>query len=157
MPNPISLSLVGLLLTACPTNLSNRPGSKEYEELTSINAASNSQIIERFENYPVEKQIDIFLFSEDPRFGPILARGGEKKLEEIVTRIEDPSTHLWDKCRLVDVLIKINNDCHCIGPESKIIKRLEAVGPSNNRTAQGASDPYWKTYRDSIATLKSDS
>ena len=155
----ISFGLIGLtfyllLFSACPLELSDKPGAKEYKEITKGKSSDNSKMISRFENYPIEKQIDIFLFSDDPRFGPILARGGQKNIESIVQKIENANTHMWDRCRLAEVLIRINSDCRCITSDSDVIRRLESVRASSSNPSDRKNDAYMTTYIDSVSSLK---
>ncbi len=124
------ISLV--LLPSCVS----RPGATEYNEITRNAGEGNSAIIERFDSYPINKQIDVFLYSEDPRFEAILALNGKSKISQIVSRIEDQNTAFYEKWRLIRVLHRIHNDCQCVNNDRNIMLRLERLSASSSETSK---------------------
>ena len=150
----VLLVLVVASLAGC---FGTKPGGKEYREVTKLNGSDNSRMIKRFEEYPIDKQLDIVLYSDDPRFGPILARGGPQNIPAIVDRISRPDVHMLDKYQLTMVLHRINQDCRCIKSDSEIIQRLEAVGrsnPSGDYPSNSGTDTYTRMYLDSVSLVK---
>lgn len=105
-------------------------GSMGYYEIVSAKHASNVQVIEKFSNYPVENQIDIFLYARNcpnnPHIEPLLIHDGEKKVDHIVARIET-EPRVWDRVFLIGVLSRINHNCRCVSGNSTLIGRLEIV------------------------------
>lgn len=131
-----------------------RPGGNEYRELTENKWPDNTVMIRRFEQYPVDKQIDIFLYSEDPRFEPILALGGEKVVAPIVKRIETEH-RVWDKVRLIGVLERVDAQCKCVTSNSEIVTRLDSVSQELDHNDNISSDdPYKRMYKSSLKNLE---
>lgn len=150
--------LAGLLVVcACQTSLSNKAGGKEYLELTRSGTNDNTHIVNGLKKYSVDKQIDIVLYSEDPRFVPIIASEGTQVIPYVVARIEHADTSFWDKYRLMDVLIRINRDCRCIANNSENISRIDAVvrltRPIQIQTNEGK---YWTMFSNAVEDLKED-
>jgi hypothetical protein len=121
-------------------------------------SASNTVAVRKFSSFSTNKQITIFLFArdcpDDSRIRPMLILDGQKKIDTIVERIKTEK-RIWDKEELVGVLIAINGDCKCIGPESEVIKALESVGKEldeDKSVTQG--DPHKQMYHDRVNRLK---
>lgn len=150
----LEIVLCSLVFTAGACVLLDRPGGREYRELRNTQSNDNTQLIRRFENYPVDKQIDIFLYSDDPRFAPILVSEGEIVIPGIVGRIETEN-HVWNKVRLIDVLREINKQCRCINSASEYLQRLKSVSEDLENSSKYESDPtYQKMFSDAVVNLE---
>lgn len=154
----ILLSVILALVLYCDPTCSRHEGGAEYRALAGISESGNSQMIRGFEQYDVNKRIDIFLYAvhcrKDDRFEPILAKAGKEIIPDVVRRIEKEN-RAWDKYQLVQVLIRINADCRCIEEDSPDIKRLETVG--QQLAADNFSSPddtYNRIYSEAVLTLK---
>lgn len=112
------------------------PGATEYREITKNSGEGNSLIVERFDSYAIDKQIDVFLYSEDPRFEAILARNGKSKIQPVVSRIEEKKTTYYQKWRLVRVLHRIQNECRCVKSDRYVMSRLERLSDLTNENAE---------------------
>lgn len=135
-----------------------KDGAKEYYELDKISENGNTQKINKFSSFPIEKQIDIYLFAmncpDDPRIGPYLYEDGEKKIPNIVRRVQT-TEKIWDKADLVQSLIGINAKCHCIFADSEIIKTLEEVEKKLDADKNIPNDyEYKKIYDSTLNSLK---
>jgi hypothetical protein len=117
---------LALLLTGCMQG----PGRKEYVEITRIPLSDEGRILEKFSAYPVEKQIDIYIFSQCCVEGNIypfdryLAVNGEMKLPGIIRRI-DSDENFSDKVYLLDVVETIDTKCHCVNGKPDFIDILQ--------------------------------
>lgn len=145
-------------MSSCYDQCWKKPGAREYKALTKIDEPSNVQLIRSFADYSIDKQIDIFLYAKDcpndPRFEPILSRGGVKIVPTIVGRIETEEK-VWDKGHLVSVLTRINAECKCISSDSDVVKRLEAVARALDEDKNIPEDyTYKRMYKDEVNFLK---
>ncbi len=153
--------LIGFILfrlSGCVGECRNTPGSKEYRELVSTIAPSNSVAVKKFSEFPVDEQITIFLYArncpDDPRIRGFFILDGEKKIPAIVERIKKEEK-LWDKGELAGVLIPINTQCKCITRDSDVIITLEAVGKGldEDKTISD-EDTYKNIYKRNVEALK---
>jgi hypothetical protein len=152
------LIISSFLLLGCEPSCFVRSGANEYRAITQTRDSGNSQIVRNFEEYDVDTRINVFLYAmdcrDDPRFEPILARGGQRIIPDIIRRIEQ-ELEVWDKYQLVNVLIRINAECRCIRQNSQEIERLEAIWLKlREDTRFPEREQYKSTYRDKVELLK---
>lgn len=125
-----------ITFSAC-NDCNNKPGAKEYWNIVSPSEAGNTEQIQKFYSYPVDKQIDVYLFSKsgdcanDPRIEAYFTKDGKEKIPAILERIKK-EPKVWAKSDLLWALVKINSDCRCIKSDAEIITSLEAVGKELN-------------------------
>lgn len=135
-------------------------GKKEYYEVInhSKTESSNAGMIQRFSSYPIEKQIDIYLYArncpDNPSIEPLLVKDGEGKILAIVERIKT-ADRVLDKVYLLGVLSSINIKCKCISKDSEAIQSLETVEKelSENKDTWGGKE-YKEIYSTRLKSLK---
>ena len=146
----ILLSFYLLFILNCGLYFSSRPGAKEYYELNAVSGTDNTASIRKFSSYPIEKQIDIYLFAncctEGGGSGIYLSIDGEKKIPNIVKRIET-SSDIRDKVALIAVLFSINKECKCMKKHSEFIKSLEKQEENFSTENIPADDNFTESYR----------
>ncbi len=129
-----------LLITVFLVSCADRPGGKEYREITKIPIANEDEVKAKFTSYPIEKQLDIYLFSQCCVEGNsyplmwLLTNDGEEKnmIPHIVKRIDesnDPTgknnlINTIDKANLMDPLELIDIKCKCIADSPGVIDIL---------------------------------
>ena len=119
MSRIVILALLTTLSCSCYLFSTPRPGAKEYYEIKEMATSDIDGIRPKFESYPVETQIDIYLYGlkyvepDDNSSLKFLIEGGERKVPNIMKRIESTDIE-FDKAYLMEALASINNDCGCI-------------------------------------------
>jgi hypothetical protein len=99
-------------------------GGREYDELKE--AKSTGEAREQFDRYPVEKQIDIYLFGlkyvepDDSSAKKFLVNDGERRIPTIIQRVQDTDEE-FDKAYLMEVISLIDKDCNCVSEDQKAI------------------------------------
>lgn len=139
----IFLVIVGMLLLGCD----DYPGESNFEN---IERFPESDRLARFSSFPVEEQINIFLFAQlSPRerrdtYLRYLAEDGPSKIEAIVLRIskeQRPSS----KADLISVLDIIDLNCTCVG-SAKVAAELTAaatpVDPNDSIDVRGSKQRF---------------
>jgi hypothetical protein len=123
--------IIWVLACSCVLFSRFHPGGAEWEKLRE--AKSTEEVRERFNSYPVDKQIDIYLFGlkyiepDDSSAQEFLVNDGERKLPTIITSIQN-SHEEFDKGYLMEVVTLINKDCNCVTDDQK--ERLYNIGGS---------------------------
>lgn len=106
-----------------------RPGRKEYIEISKIPISNENEVLAKFSTYPVEKQIDIYLFSQccvegnSYPFLWYLATDGKNIIPYIVKRIVE-SNNPQDKANLMEVLDLIEMKCKCVAENADVLDIL---------------------------------
>lgn len=119
------------MFSACVIFSRFQPGGKEYEKVKESNSTNEAR--EQFNSYPVDKQIDIYLFGlkyvepDDNSSQKFLLVDGDRKLPTIIQRIRDADEE-FDKAYLMEVVSLINRDCNCVSEEQKA--NLSEIGSS---------------------------
>lgn len=158
MKTTVIVLIMYLFNSSCLGDCRNKPGSKKYKEMDRVLLLNKNEASHRFQEMPLETQIDTFLYArdcaDDPRFVSMLVADGEQKIPTIVRRIETES-RVWDKSHLLRVLISINSKCKCIRRDSDIIASLERVSDTIESDRDDPPDPAYKQiYRDNLNELK---
>jgi len=119
------------LLSSCVIFSSLHAGGREYDELKEAKNTKDAQ--KQFNSYPVEKQIDIYLFGlkyvepDDSSAKKFLVYDGKRKIPTIIQRVQDTNEE-FDKAYLMEVVALIDKDCNCVSEDQKAI--LYQVGLS---------------------------
>ena len=141
-------TIVLLLLTFSFSSCEDRPGKKEYLEITEIPSASQNERLNKFSSFPVEKQIDVYLFAmccvepSDTVFEEYLILNGKNKIEKIVGRL-DKTKDLRDKTNLIRALASINKNCKCLSNNSYVLDILSR-NESKIDEINNDNDKLWK-------------
>ena len=118
------------LVTCCNIYRENQPGAKEFNEILKIPIEDDAERLRKFLSYPVDKQVDIYLYGMDSiapsytHFGDFLAYEGEDKVPYILERIKT-SKEDSHKFYLMEIIRKINRNCNCVKNED--LEELESV------------------------------
>jgi hypothetical protein len=113
---------ISMLFCSCVLTSRFHAGASEYDTLTG--AKSPAEAEELFSAYPIEKQIDIYLFGlkyvepGDSSTQKFLVKGGAAKLPTIIHRIQDANGD-FDKAYLMEVVARIDKDCNCVTDDQK--------------------------------------
>lgn len=119
--------LVGIVLLGCYYY----PGESNFDDIERL---PQSNRLARFSSFPVDEQINIFLFAQiSPRgkrdtYLRYLADEGSSKIEAIVRRVskeERPSS----KADLISVLDLIDLNCNCVGSPEVVAELTSAANP----------------------------
>ena len=113
------------LLVCCAS----KPGQKEYLEIVKSPASNENEILDKFSKYPIDKQIDIYLFAEccvegGGTFIRYLGFNGKEKIPSIVKRI-DESDNPITKTKLLNALEFIDLNCECLVDSPGTLNILE--------------------------------
>ncbi len=106
----------------------NSPGKKEFDGIQRIEAIDER--LTMFSSFPIDKQIDIFLYAQRNGAGfrdtyfRFLANEGENKKLDIARRI-DVSQSASHKADLLIVLDFIDTKCRCVNNDSEVMTLLE--------------------------------
>jgi hypothetical protein len=140
----------------------NHPGLAGYKEVIKISAANNEERAATFESFPVEEQIDIYLFAaccvepSDLSFSSHLARNGRSKIRSIAERLNTASDQR-DKTNLIRVLAEINDDCDCVSQDSHIMDILFKNEGQTNSGEERAGNPTWREiYSNDLKQIKGE-
>lgn len=120
------LVIIVIFISSCTTS----PGQKEYLELDRVSTSDHNKRQTAFSAYPVEKQIDIYLYAwYGPKGGGMnalfyLINDGESKVPQILKRL-DQTTEPNHKAALLNALLEIERNCHCVANNPQIIEILE--------------------------------
>lgn len=154
---PTLAVIVSAFTSACFDDCTGKPGAKEYSELSRMYGSGNAQPRRQFSGYPIEKQIDIFLFSRsctgDTRIEPLLISDGRNKISPIVERIKSTG-NVWDQGYLSGTLISINTECRCISSDSQFIRDLEEVSRSLEQRHASVDPTALEIFLNNVRTLK---
>lgn len=131
------------------------PGRSEYQELAGIPMTNKRERIEKMDSYPVEKQIDVFLYAakcaEDPSITGLFGDLGAPKITQIAERIKT-SRSAEDKYHLIRSVSDIDWKCRCIN--QTIIDELSKF-TSDVTVFDSASEKSFKEiYKDYLKHLK---
>ena len=142
-----------LLLMVFLLGCKDRPGQKEYLEITKIPRSDDSGRLAKFSAYPIEKQIDIYLYPQRYEEGGSVAflyylgDEGKNKIPHIAKRIDESSNWL-DKVYLINVLEFIDLNCQCVADDADslalLIKNEEAVKPEDGKAISSSKELYSK-------------
>jgi hypothetical protein len=124
------------------------PGGSEYYEIKKIPYSNNTERIAAFNSYPVEKQIDIYLFAmihkapADAAFGEYLKVNGESKIAKLADAIENINSPMA-KGYLIGATWEIDRECNCVANNPKIMEILKRrESPPDPNDDEG--DRGWK-------------
>lgn len=118
-----------LVFLVCLVSCAKKTGQREYEDFDKIPKQEFGKRQEKFSSYPVDKQIDIYLYAQFGFEGGhdltgYLKDNGEQKIPEILRRIE--IGNFMHKSALIHVLYYIDKDCACISQNSEIMDSLSS-------------------------------
>lgn len=125
-----------------------RPGAEEYFEISKTMSADNTAAIRKLSSYPINKQIDIYLFGNccveggGGWIGALFTKNGEEKIPFIIKRIEVFPDDIRNKVALIEALHEINRDCHCLKQHPEYIEILENVGERIKTEKSNLDDEY---------------
>lgn len=127
------------------------PGAIEYNEIAKIHGASNTASINKLSSYPIEKQIEIYLYGNCCVEGgtwidPLFTKDGAKKIPFIIKRISVFPDDIRNKVALIEALNDINNDCKCLKNNSEYIQILEDVGERIKTEKSSLEYQYKESY-----------
>lgn len=142
------------------------PGAKEYYEISRTMGADNTVANKKLSSYPVEKQVEIYLYGNccvegGAWIGALFRREGERKIPYIIQRMEVFPDDIRNKEALIEALYLIDKDCQCLKKSPEYIKILEVVGEKikteesslENEFKQNYINLYW----DYLVMIKSNS
>jgi len=136
-----------------------QPGQKEFIELRKIPHKNTQEIENKLSQHPIEKQIDIYLFSECCVRGNsydlmrYLAVNGKANIPHLVKRI-NTSEHAIDKTNLMLAVKFIDLNCECVTADLKTMQILEKnVMKANDDDIEGIKI-YKTLYKTSLNDLK---
>lgn len=142
-----------ILFLSCAKSL----GQREYLEIEKL---PESERLSKFSSYPVEKQIDIYLFSKlyteggSGTYGRYLASNGTNKLPNIVKRL-DESNDLLVKIELIHTIELINGHCLCVAGNADILRILEKNDIQINTEDDPSTRKLKEVYSDYLQRIKS--
>ena len=131
-------------------------GELEYFE---VKKNPQSERSDKFNSYPAEKQVDIYLFGmryvapADVVFREYLKVNGEAKILYLVEAIRNTDYPL-ERGYLVVAINEIDRECKCVANNSDVLKILkESEMPPNSNDDEG--DKAWKdNYRMELFELE---
>lgn len=132
-----------IFVNSCDRYCLNHPGRKGYEEIIEIPSSDKEKQLRKFSSYPVETQIDIYLFGELCVEGnplpleKFLAYEGEEKVTIIAERL-DKERH-WQKALLIKVLAIINGKCKCVSNNPYVMEILLRNSPEMTEWPESSS------------------
>ena len=119
------LTLFILAILGCPK----QPGQDEFIEIERIpNTVENERLV-KFSSYPIDRQIDIFLFAQINLAGKrdtymrYLANDGPTKKRHIAIRINLTDRASF-KTNLIGVLDFIDLNCACVHDDAEVMELL---------------------------------
>jgi hypothetical protein len=136
-------------------------GKRGYDEIRRIPGVGSQLRRERFATYPIDQQIDIYLYSQynveggGDEFFRYMADDGENKIPQILKRLDtdrdsDPRT----KVGLIRVLDHIDQGCHCL---LQVQDAGEILNRSEMQPVQSDSDgvrQFKELYRTVLERIK---
>jgi hypothetical protein len=128
-----------------------RKEETEYTKISSIPLSNESERIRVFNEYAVERQIDIYLFARccvqpsDPYFMDYIVFNGKTKINKI-TEVLKIKKRPMDRSHLMDVLNEIDRDCLCVGSDVETMKSLKL----SSQVIELNDDKWDKEYRELI-------
>lgn len=144
--------VTAILLFACEK----KPGQEEY---ITIEKLPQNERLKKFSSYPIEKQIDIYLFTHYLEGGSgtyegYLASDGENKLFAISRRIDENIEPMM-KVRLISAIELIGMNCDCVSDNSEVIKILEDNKMPIDDEDSGGTIGVKNAYNDYLQRIKS--
>lgn len=121
------LPLTVLVLAATGCWKAEGPGSKEFLEIEKLR--DDQAKLNRFQEYPIDIQIDVFMFAAYATEGAggnyqgYLAYEGSKKVVRISERIAQ-STDWYYKMHLISAVVRIQQECGCARSNRVVMKNL---------------------------------
>ena len=136
-----------------------KSGRNEYYEIYQIPYEKESERIEKLLSYPVETQIDIYLYAsscnEDYRIKGIFNETAENKVLDIAERIKN-TTDEKDKMNLIWALLYIDYKCRCVKNNSEVIKIVTASQNQVSETDSASEKHYKEMYEKALKSLKNE-
>jgi hypothetical protein len=144
--------------TACWffTNAKSHESAFEYSEISKIPRDNTDERIKAFNQYPVEKQIDIYLCAthqSDYVFEIYLMANGESKISKIAEVIKtNPNFNLRDKTELIGILFYIDRNCklernyNCVANNSQVMESLKQSESPFDPTDSEGNNGWRKGY-----------
>lgn len=133
-----------------------RPGAKEYRDISRIPENNEPERQRRFSALSVNKQIDAYLLAmccvepSDTSFLYLLSAIGSEKVLSIHDRIRQ-SRSSGDKVNLIRALVLIDDECRCVSRDERILESLDASMILDDGAETTAIDA--KAYRDYLNEL----
>lgn len=113
------------------------PGAKEFLEIEKLH--DDQAKLKRFNEYPIDTQIDTFMFAARATEGSggnyqrYLAYDGANKIERISERIVQ-STDWYYKMHLIYAVIPIQSECGCVRSNTEVMKNLRTLNGLDDGT-----------------------
>ncbi|MGE3170652.1 MAG: hypothetical protein AB7N31_17440 [Pyrinomonadaceae bacterium] len=130
----IPILAIGILIQSNSCSVLDRggdaPGGVEYRQIRNRNGSNDAQRSAAFNSYPVEVQIEIYLFAminrapADPVFREYLAVNGANKVPKLVEAIETKTSPIA-RDTLIGAIWLIDRNCDCVAQDSSILNRLK--------------------------------
>lgn len=145
--------ILSSIVIACYTF---KPGGAEYVEITrmKINGKSEEAIRNRISEFPIDSQIDAYLFSiysvegSQVDFERLLIQDGEQKLGRLAERI-DLAKRADHRYSLLVVVWSIDTKCGCVKSKSEVlalIKKNRMPSKTPTRQYKNTRESYEKMY-----------
>lgn len=141
-----SFNFAFLVLTFAFISCGQAPGKREYLEITKIPSSEQDQRYNKFSEFPVETQIDVFLFSQfyveggNVSFLRYMAADGVGKIPAILEKLDRSSdSDPRNKYALISVLDFIDEECHCVTDSPGV---LEILRDNEMRIIEHDSEGY---------------
>lgn len=156
-----SLIFVFLLFNALSVCQTQHPGERGYNEISKIAQSEAGERLRRFSAYPVDQQIDIYLYSQysveggSDEFFRFLAKDGESKIPAILKRMDaDADRDPRAKIGLIRVLDFIDQGCLCLAKIDSSFDVLERVEMKINATDGQGFKGFKELYDQIFETIK---
>lgn len=129
-------------------------GGVEYSEICKIPKSDENKRLALFNSYPIEKQIDIFLYAMRQRdyvFEVYLTKNGEAKLPQLAEEIK-VQKDLRNKAELISIISNIDRICeiekniNCVANDSKIMEILKKSESPPNQNDPEFERSWEKNY-----------
>lgn len=142
---------VVLLISVCALSTCGQRGQREFVDLQKI--PDENERLRVFSSYPVNRQIDIYLFSQMPKSRAVdtyfrfMAHQGDGKVLPIAKRIDSEKEASF-KTDLIRVLDLIDEDCACVRNNSEIMELLA----KNSVDVVETDPPHVRGFKDLYAS-----
>jgi hypothetical protein len=130
-----------VILLLLPVACRFQPGEREFREVENTIPATLEAKLEKFSDYDVERQIDMYIFSQNQVHGftdqdlRFLADHGDTKKDAIARRIDSIDRSKF-KADLIRVLDTVDQSCRCVRKDGVVMELL-----GRNEMAIEKADP----------------